>query len=82
MNNVYKIKLQTNDRGLINNVNHQKLGIYLGDVTNYSWSRPMSKFDNVKLNLIDAPELVQIKDKKLYRYPKLCLPRILKRSIM
>ena len=76
MNNVYKIKLLTDDNGLINNVNQQKLGIYLGDVTNYSWSRPMSKFDNVKLNLIDAPELVQIKDKKLYRYPKLCLPRM------
>lgn len=76
MNKVYKIKLTPDDNGLFNNVKHQKLGLYLGDVTNYSWSRPMSKFDNIKLNLIDAPELVQIKDKKLYRYPKLCLPRI------
>lgn len=76
MNNVYKINLTINDDGIFRGVTHKKLGLYLGDVTNYSWSRPMSKFDNVKLNLIDTPELVQIKDKKLYRYPKLCLPRM------
>ena len=72
MNKAYELKItrvsDTDEiKGSVNNV-----GYWIGEKV--SWKDPLHNI--VKLDIASEPDMIEIQNAKLYRYPKLSLPRV------
>ena len=72
MNKAYELKInKVSDRvqikGSVNNI-----GYWIGEKV--SWKDPVHSI--VKLDIASEPDMIEIQNAKLYRYPKLSLPRV------
>ena len=72
MNKAYELKItRVSDadeiKGSVNNV-----GYWIGEKV--SWRDPLHNI--VKLDIASEPDMIEIQNAKLYRYPKLSLPRV------
>ena len=72
MNKAYLLNIECNDDGDKLSGKVDNVGYWIGNKTH--WSQKTSDF--VTLDIVKEPEDIEIQGKKLYRFPKLSLPRM------